>query len=302
MKVGVVGAGAVGTACMFAMALRGSAREIVLINRSHERARGAVTDLQYGAVLAQTVSLRAADYNELRGAAIVMITAGANEKSGGATDRNDSAGRLNLLATNARVYRDVVPRIVAAAPDAILLVITDPPDPLADIARRIGGHDRVLSSGTFLDSLRFRWHLGNKLGLDPMSVEAQVVGEHGTSQVYLWSTAHVAGTAIAPDVRIRHEVEQDVRFANISIIEGTGASQLGIGVVAARIVEMIGRDEGAVVPIGSYQDKFGVTLSLPSRLGREGVTRVFMPAMTEDEARALDESAATLRHALRSIE
>ena len=302
MKVGVIGAGAVGTACMFAMALRGSAHEIVLINRSHERARGAVTDLQYGAVLAQTVSLRAADYNELRGAAIVMITAGANEKSGGATDRNDSAGRLNLLATNARVYRDVVPRIVAVAPDAILLVITDPPDPLADIARRIGGHDRVLSSGTFLDSLRFRWHLGNKLGLDPMSVEAQVVGEHGTSQVYLWSTAHVAGTAIAPDVRIRHEVEQDVRFANISIIEGTGASQLGIGVVAARIVEMIGRDEGAVVPIGSYQDKFGVTLSLPSRLGREGVTRVFMPAMTEDEARALDESAATLRRAVRSIE
>ena len=302
MKVGVVGAGAVGTACMFAMALRGSAREIVLINRSHERARGAVTDLQYGAVLARPVSLRAADYDELRGAAIVMITAGANEKSGGATDRNDSAGRLNLLATNARVYRDVVPRIVAVAPDAILLVITDPPDPLADIARRISGHDRVLSSGTFLDSLRFRWHLGNKLGLDPMSVEAQVVGEHGTSQVYLWSTAHVAGTAIAPDVRIRHEVEQDVRFANISIIEGTGASQLGIGVVAARIVEMIGRDEGAVVPIGSYQDKFGVTLSLPSRLGREGVTRVFMPAMTEDEARALDESAATLRRAVRSIE
>ena len=302
MKVGVVGAGAVGTACMFAMALRGSAREIVLINRSHERARGAVTDLQYGAVLARPVSLRAADYDELRGAAIVMITAGANEKSGGATDRNDSAGRLNLFTTNATVYRDVVPRIVAAAPDAILLVITDPPDPLADIARRIGGHDRVLSSGTFLDSLRFRWHLGNKLGLDPMSVEAQVVGEHGTSQVYLWSTAHVAGTAIAPDVRIRHEVEQDVRFANISIIEGTGASQLGIGVVAARIVEMIGRDEGAVVPIGSYQDKFGVTLSLPSRLGRDGVTKVFMPAMTEDEARALDESAATLRHALRSIE
>ncbi len=301
MKVGVVGAGAVGTACMFAMALRGSAREIVLVNRSHERARGAVTDLQYGAVLARPVSLRAADYDELRGAAIVMITAGANEKSGGATDRNDSAGRLNLLTTNATVYRDVVPRIVAVAPDAILLVITDPPDPLADIARRIGGHDRVLSSGTFLDSLRFRWHLGNKLGLDPMSVEAQVVGEHGTSQVYLWSTAHVAGTAIAPDVRIRHEVEQDVRFANISIIEGTGASQLGIGVVAARIVEMIGRDEGAVVPIGSYQDKFGVTLSLPSRLGRDGVTRVFMPAMTEDETRALDESAATLRRALQSI-
>ncbi len=120
MKVGIVGAGAVGTACMFAMALRGSAREIVLVNRSRERARGAVADLQYGAVLTPYVTLQAGSYDDLRGAAIVMITAGANEKTGGATDRGDSAGRLRLLATNATVYRDIVPRIVAVAPDALL--------------------------------------------------------------------------------------------------------------------------------------------------------------------------------------
>ncbi len=301
MKVGIVGAGAVGTACMFALALRGSAREIVLVNRNYDRARGAVADLQYGAVLAPAVSLRPGHYDDLRGAAIVMVTAGANEKKGGATDRDDPAGRLRLLATNAAVYRDIVPRIVAAAPDALLVVITDPPDPLADVARRLAGHDRVLSSGTFLDSLRFRFHLGQKLGLDPKSVEAQVIGEHGTSQVYLWSTARVAGTAIAQDDPLRSEVENDVRYANISIIEGTGASQLGIGVVAARIAEMIGRNEGAVVPIGSYQERFGVTLSLPSRLGREGVTRVLMPTLAEDEVRGLEESAATLRRALQSI-
>lgn len=302
MKVGIVGAGAVGTACMFAMALRGSAREIVLVNRNYERARGAVADLQYGAILAPAVSLRPGHYDDLRGAAIVMITAGANEKKGGATDRNDPAGRLRLLAANANVYKDIVPRIVAAAPDALLLVITDPPDPLADVARRFSGQDRVLSSGTFLDSLRFRFHLGKKLGVDPKSVEAQVIGEHGTSQVYLWSTARVGGTAIPQDDPVRNEVENDVRYANISIIEGTGASQLGIGVVAARIAEMIGRNEGAVVPIGSYQERFGVTLSLPSRLGREGVTRVLMPTLAEDEARTLDESAAVLRRALQSIE
>ena len=180
-------------------------------------------------------------------------------------------------------------------------MVTDPPDPLADVARRVAGHDRVLSSGTFLDSLRFRFHLAEKLDVDPKSVEAQVIGEHGTSQVYLWSTARVAGTAIAVDDEFRHAVENDVRYANISIIEGTGASRLGIGVVAARIVEMIGRDEGAVVPIGCYQQRFGLTLSLPSRVGREGVTRVLMPTLAEDEARALDESAATLRRALQSI-
>lgn len=287
---------------MFALTLRGSAREIVLVNRNYERARGAVADLQYGAVVAPHVSLLAGDYDDLRGAGIVMITAGANEKKGGATDREDPAGRLRLLASNARVYRDIVPRIVAAAPDALLLVVTDPPDPLADLARRISRHENVLSTGTFLDSLRFRFHLAEKLGVDPKSVEAQVIGEHGTSQVYLWSTARVAGTAVAQDASLRQQVENEVRYANISIIEGTGASQLGIGVVAARIVEMIGRNEGAVVPIGSFQERFGVTLSLPSRVGREGVTRVLPPTLAEDEARALEESAATLRRALQSIE
>ena len=302
MKVGIVGAGAVGTACMFAMALRGSARQIVLVNRTHERARGVVADLQYGTVLGPAVSLRAGHYDDLRGAAIVVITAGVNEKEGGATDRGDPAGRLRLLGTNADIYRDIVPSIVAAEPAALLLVVTDPPDPLADLSRRIAGYGRVLSSGTFLDSLRFRFNLGQKLGVDPKSVEAQVIGEHGTSQVYLWSTARIAGTAIAQPDAFRREVEHDVRYANISIIEGTGASQLGIGVAAARIVEMVGRDERSVVPIGSYQEKYGVTLSLPSRLGRDGVAEVLMPTLAEDEARALDESAATLRSAARSIE
>jgi L-lactate dehydrogenase len=160
----------------------------------------------------------------------------------------------------------------------------------------------VLSSGTFLDSLRFRFYLGQKLGVDPKSVEAQVIGEHGTSQVYLWSTARVAGTTFARGAAFRREVEDEVRYANISIIEGTGASQFGIGVVAARIAEMVGRDERMVVPIGSYQERYGVTLSLPSRLGRDGAAAVLMPALAEDEARALDESAATLRRALQSIE
>jgi L-lactate dehydrogenase len=227
MKVGIVGAGAVGTACTFAMALRGSAREIVLVNRNRERARGTIADLQYGAVPAPTVSLRAGDYGDLAGAAIVMITAGANEKAGGATDRDDPGGRLKLPRTNAAVYRDIVPQIVAAARDALLVVVTDPPDPLADLTRRIAGHERVLSSGTLLDSLRFRFHLGQRLGVHPGSVEAQVLSEHGTSQVYVWSTARIGGTAIEPDEPLRRQVEEEVRFANIDIIDGTGALRLG---------------------------------------------------------------------------
>jgi L-lactate dehydrogenase len=289
--------------------MRGAAREIVVVNRNHDRAKGLVTDLQYGAVLAPPVEMRAGEYADLAGAALVMITAGINEKTGGATDRSDPAGRLRLLDTNAALFRDVVPKIVAAAPEAVILVVTDPPDPLADLARLVAGHDRVLSTGTFLDSLRFRFHLAQRLKVNPMDVAAQVLGEHGTSQVFLWSSARVAGMPLqcaldasdASDVEIRRDVERDVRYANITIIEGIGASQLGIGVTAARIADAILRDERAVMPIGSFQAKYGVTLSLPSVVGRNGVSRIFEPEMSEEERKGLKRSADTLLSAFSRI-
>src|SRR4051795_5895975 len=142
MKVGIIGAGAVGSACLTALVARGCAREIVVVNRERKRARGLVTDVQYGAVLSPGVELREGDYGDLRGASLVMITAGVNEKTGGATDRNDPAGRLRLLDANVEVYKDIVPRLHAVAPQAIALVVTDPPDPLADAVRRLG-HQRA---------------------------------------------------------------------------------------------------------------------------------------------------------------
>jgi L-lactate dehydrogenase len=309
MKVGIVGAGAVGSACLHSLVLRGPAREIVVVNRSRARAKGLITDLQYGALLAPPVELRDGDYADLSGAALVMITAGINEKTGGATDRSDPAGRLRLLDTNAVLYRDIVAKVAAAAPQAIILVVTDPPDPLADLARLVAGHDRVLSTGTFLDSLRFRFHLGRRLKVSPKSVDAQVLGEHGTSQVFLWSSARVAGMAIqcafdpscGTGDELRRDVEQEVRYANITIIEGTGASQLGIGVAAARIAEAILRDEQAVIPIGSFIPKYGVTLSLPSVVGRRGVSRNLEPEMSDDERRGLQRSAEVLRKAVARI-
>jgi L-lactate dehydrogenase len=308
MKVGIVGAGSVGTACLQSIVLRGAADEVVLVNRNAARAKGDVTDLQYGALLAPHVVLRAGGYEDLRGAALVAITVGLNEREGGATDRNDKAGRLRLLGKNAAIYRDVVPRIVEAAPEAILLVVTDPPDPLADVAREAAGHGRVMSSGTFLDSLRFRFHLGRRIGVDPASVEAMVLGEHGTSQVYVWSGARAGGTPIVPALlpegtsaeRFRPGVEEDVRYANIDIIEGTGASRLGIGVVVARIVEMVARDEHAAIPIGSFHERFGATLSLPSVVGARGVERVLPLALSGEEEAALERSAAAIRKALES--
>jgi L-lactate dehydrogenase len=306
MKVGVVGAGGVGSALLLSLVMRGLACQIVIVDKNQLRARGVVADLQYGATLSPAVALRAGDYADLADAMLVIITAGINEKSGGATDRSDPTGRLKLLETNADIYRDVVPKIVAVAPHALLIAVTDPPDPLAALARRLAGHERVLSSGTFLDTLRFRFHLAHLLKVSPRFVEAQVVGEHGISQVFLWSSARVAGMPVTAALdqssesaaEFRRRVEDEVRYANISIIEGTGASQLGIGMATARIIEAVLRDEHAVIPIGSFNPRYGTTLSLPSVLGRSGVSRILEPQMSEDERQGLQRSADRLREAV----
>ena len=306
MKVGIVGVGAVGAATAMALALRARVRELILIDRNRARAKAVATDMHYGVPLLALVRIADGDYGDLADAGLTIIAAGVNEKAGGATDRNDSAGRLRLLEPNVKVFEDIVPRIVEAAPQAVILVATDPPEPLVDIARHLAGHDRVLSTSTYLDSLRFRVHLAERLGVSPASVDALVVGEHGTSSVFLWSSARIGGMRVLDMLaqrqigveEFRQAVEHDVRYANISIIEGIGASQYGIGMVAARVAEVILRDEQAVFPVGSNNQRYGVALSLPSVVGRAGVTEVLWPEMSDDETRALERSAEILRNAV----
>jgi L-lactate dehydrogenase len=309
MKLGIVGTGSVGCAIALAAVTRGSAREIVLVNRTAKTAEAVATDLRYGTPLGPRVDVSHGGYEALEGSGVVLITSGVNEKTGGATDRNDQQGRLRLLEKNAAIYRDMVPRIVAAAPQAVLVAVTDPPDPLADVARKMAGHERVLSTGTFLDSLRFRVHLGAHFGADPVDVEAQVIGDHGTSQVFLWSSARVAGVPLTSLLeergekldQLRAKIEHEVRYANITIIEGHDASQYGIGIVSARIAEIVLRDERSAIPIGSYQPDLGVTLSLPSIVGRSGVVRVMRPVLSADERDGLKRSAESLRSALERV-
>jgi L-lactate dehydrogenase len=309
MKIGIIGTGAVGCACALAAVIRGSAREIVLVDRTRKKAEAVAADIRYGTPLCPKVEIADGDYDSLQGAALVMITAGINEKTGGATNRDDPRGRLRLLDQNAAIYRDIVPRITSAAPAAVLLIVTDPPDPLADVAREVAGHGRVISTGTFLDSLRFRVHLGRHFAVDPAHVEAQVIGDHGTTQVFLWSSARLGGVPIATLMKrgsetlkeLRQKLENEVRYANITIIEGHDASQYGIGMVSARIAEMVLRDEHAVIPIGSYQQEFGVTLSLPSVLGSSGVIKVLQPELSQEEREGLRKSAESLRAALEHV-
>jgi L-lactate dehydrogenase len=291
--------------------MRGCAGELVLVNRDRGRAKGMATDMGYGAPVSSITRVTDGDYSDLSGAALVMITAGVNEKSGGATDRSDPLGRLRLLDKNAEVYREVIPPIVKAAPDAVLLVVTDPPDPLAYLTRELAGHERVLSTGTLLDSLRFRVHLGRRLNVAPTDIEAQVLGEHGTSQIFHWSGARVGGlpildaleqSGLAQGDNFHATIENEVRYANITIIEGIGASQYGIGMVCARIAEIVLRDERAVVPIGVYNSKLGVTLSLPAVVGRRGCLQILDLPLAHDEHVGLKKSIETLRKAQERID
>lgn len=309
MKLGIVGTGSVGCACAMAAAMRGSARDIVLVNRTRKTAEAVATDIRYGVPVGHKVDIVDGEYADLKDAGVVLITSGVNEKTGGATDRSDPQGRLKLLGKNAEIYRDIVPKIADAAPGAVLLVVTDPPDPLADIARDVRPGAPILSAGTFLDSQRFRVHLGRHFGVDPAHVEAQVIGDHGTAQVFLWSSARVGGVPVAALLKkrgenlqaLRENVEKEVRYANISIIEGHNASQYGIGIVSIRIAEMVLNDERAVIPIGSYQKKFGVTLSLPSVVGRSGVIDILEPELSDEEQAGLEKSANILKTALADV-
>ncbi len=305
MKAGIVGIGSVGRAAALAMLQRGSAQELILVNRNANVSRAVALDMSYGALLGASTRIRAGDYRQLAGAGVVVIAAGVNEKTGGATDRQDQSGRLRLLEQNVQVIHDVVPQIVAEAPDAVILVATDPPDPLADVVRDLAPGVNVFDTGTYLDSLRFRLHLGEALGISPRSVQADVLGEHGRSELLHWSGAtignvpwhEVVAQRRLSEQAIKARVDEAVRLANINIIEGIGASQYGIGIVIARLIEAVLHDEKLVAPVGSYHTEQGVTYSLPSVIGAAGVEEVLTPRLDPEEQDSLNYSIGVLRSA-----
>ncbi len=319
MKIGIVGVGYVGTACVKAMLMRRMCEQIVLIDvrARDQHTRGVRNDLSHGGSLYSPTKLVVGDYNMIHDAPVVVITAGVNEKAGQAIDRKDPWGRQRLLPRNAEIYRNVVPSIVQVAPAATIIVATDPPDSLADIAREIvletGGRNVVLSTGTYLDSRRFREQIASLLDIDSESIRANVLGEHGKTQVYSWASAQSGGVPIAhlfesnghtDEASYRGLVQGRVLDANIDIIEATDASQHGIGLVTTRIVEAILWNERIVEPVGLWHEQYGVTLSLPSVIGRH-IRALPRPVPSSDlevaEEAAIRRSAAYVAEALHRV-
>lgn len=303
-KIAIVGTGNVGASYAYALLLSGLADEIVLINRNREDAEGEAMDLTHATPFAAPTAVRAGDYADCAGAAIVVFTAGVPQGGAGS--------RLDLVEQNGGVFREIVPAVVEHNSDAVLLVASNPVDSLTYAAKRLSGFPpgRVIGSGTILDTARLRALLGRHLDIDPRDVDAFVIGEHGDSQVPVWSGAGVAGLPLERfadsvgqplDHAARDDIARQTREAGPAVAERKGATYYAVAAGLLRITEAILRDERGLLTVSTVHagdgPLGGVALSLPSVVGREGVAAVLPPDLDPVEEAALARSAQVLREA-----
>ena len=307
-KITIIGAGSVGATIAYAIMLRGLADEIVLVDKQDEKARAEALDLRHGLLFAPATSVRAGKISDAAGSAIVIITAGAKQKPG--------QSRLDLAAANKRMLAELVPALVAAAPQAILLMVTNPVDVLTHIALEVSGlpERQVFGTGTVLDSSRFRYLIAEHLKIAVNNVHAYIVGEHGDSEVPLWSSATVGNVSLdaltipghpALVREDRARIFEDVRTAAHQIIAAKGATNWAIGLASARVVEAIVRDENAILPVSRLLEDYhgigDVCLSVLSVVSRAGVGPALPLTLSEEELRLLRRSADVLKEIRRSI-
>jgi len=308
MKVGVVGAGLVGSAAAYAMGLRGVATEIVLVDINRTLADAQALDIEHAMPFASGASVSSGDYDDMKGAEVVVIAAGVSQAEG--------ESRPDMLGRNARVFSAVIDEIMRVCPTAILVIATNPVDIMTHVAKELSGMPptRVIGTGTILDSARFRVLLGRHLRLSPRSIHANVLGEHGDSQVLAWSGATAGAIQIdsfaaqigAPITdAVRSEIEAGTRNAANAILSGKGAVYYGIGAGLARIVAAIRQDEQVVLSVSIVTPEVEgvplVALSIPRVVGREGVTADLFPDLDPAEHKALERSAHILKDTFQSV-
>jgi len=308
MKVGIVGSGFVGTTTGYALVMQGVGRKIVLVDKNTDRAAAEADDLRHAVPFAQPLEVRAGGYEDLAGCRVVVLCAGVGQKPG--------ETRLHLLQRNAQVFHEVVPAILTNAPEAVLVVATNPVDVMTHLAARFASEcgvpaGRVLGSGTTLDTARFRSLVSGHCGVDPHHVHAYVLGEHGDSEVLTWSLATVGGMLLEEFARlrridqpktVREDIDRKVRGAAYTIIGGKGATYYGIGSALARIVDVILHDQRAVMtvcaPTANVAGVHNVTVSLPRLVGGQGVLETFPLPLSDMETASLRASAGVIRTAL----
>ncbi len=300
MKIGIIGCGMVGSSSAFAIALVGAATDLILVDLNADLAKAHAEDILHATPFSEPVRVAAGDYSTLKGAGLVVLACGVAQKPG--------ESRLKLLERNVSVFQNVVPRVLVHAPDSILLIVSNPVDIMTEVVTKISNlpHERVIGSGTILDTARFRTLLAEHLNIAPHSVHAYVLGEHGDSEVLAWSSGKVGGVPLEEFAEqigrpISDEdkagIDDGVRQAAYRIIEGKGATYYGIGAGIARIARAIGDDEGAVLTLSNVEGFGGVSLSLPRVLKAKGIEATIQPMLSNEEAQALKRSAEILKEA-----
>lgn len=298
MKISIVGLGRVGTATAFTLVTRGLARELVLVGRDRERAAGEAADLSHAAAFVRPIKVVAGEIEDVAGSDIVILTASARDQGG---------GRLALAGENAAIFREIVPAIVRAAPNSILLVVTNPVDVMTYIALRSSGFtwQRVIGTGTLIDTGRFRSILSEAWGINSLDLRAYILGEHGESQFPALSVASAGGVRFDEHDAFVQKSAELARNAGHEVFRRKGYTNFAIALATAMIVEAIATDSHSILPVSTLIDGYlgvkDVCLSVPCVVGREGIVRMLPVDLNSIESELFRRSAALLRGVIDSI-
>lgn len=313
MKIGIVGTGYVGSTAAFALVMQGVGREIVLVDLDHKRAQAEADDIFHAVPFAQPLQIVSGDYDALKGCSVVIIGAGVGQKPG--------ETRLQLLARNAKVFQQVIPSVLQNAPQAILIIATNPVDIMTHLAAEYAAEfdvpsHRVIGSGTMLDTARFRALVGRHVGIDSRHVHAYVSGEHGDSEVLAWSNVRVGGVPLIEFMdergipfteQTKTKIDNGVRNAAYRIIEGKGATYYGVASALAYMTDVILHDQRSIMTVCTPQTSIAgvdnVTVSMPHMLGGDGVIGAHHPLkLNDEEQEKLHRSATLIRHLITELE
>ena len=304
-KVVMIGCGFVGAACSFAIMQSGLFSEMVLIDADKSKAEGEALDISHGVPFAKPIKIYAGDYDDIKDASLVIITAGANQKPG--------ETRLDLVKKNISIFKSIIPEIKKREFNGVLLIVANPVDILTTVALKLSGlpENKVIGSGTVLDTARLKYELGNHLNVDSRSVHAFIIGEHGDSEIAAWSSANVSGIPLHKFCEMRgycdHEgnmkrIAENVKNSAYEIIKKKKATYYGVAMAVKRICEAIVRDEKSILPISSMmKGDFGIngiSLSMPAIVGKDGVECLVPIQLNEEEISKLQKSAKTLSDTL----
>ncbi|MCX7921804.1 MAG: L-lactate dehydrogenase [Clostridia bacterium] len=307
-KVTVVGAGFVGATTAYTLMLSGLISELVLIDVNVDKTDGEVMDLNHGMPFVRPVKIYTGNYSDCAGSDIVIITAGANQKPG--------ETRIDLANKNTAIFKSIISEIVKYNTDCILLVVTNPVDILTYVTYKLSGFpkNKVIGSGTVLDSARFRYLLGDHVGVDPRNVHAYIIGEHGDTEVPTWSITNIAGIPMDDYCKdcsrcegnfSKHEIYQDVKNAAYKIIERKGATYYAVALAVRRIVEAIVRDENSILTVSSLlEGQYGlddVCLSVPTVVNKSGIGKILDVPISDSEKELLLKSGNSLKEVINNI-